>query len=87
MTPKEAHSKVDHAIRTKKLFRPEKCQACGEKPIKTYKDNWKQKIIEVPYKNPAIIAHHADYNKPLDVIWLCRRCHSKIHKLFVSENV
>lgn len=25
-------------------------------------------------------AHHPDYSKPLAVVFLCRRCHTRLHK-------
>jgi hypothetical protein len=32
--------------------------------------------------NDHVHAHHSDYSKPLDVKWLCARCHHRMHAAF-----
>ena len=42
------------------------------------------KILKLPCKicsSKKSEMHHIDYNKPLIIIWLCRRCHLLHHKL------
>lgn len=62
-----ATHQVHRALKEGRLVRPDKCETCGE--AKMYKDG-----------RPGIHAHHPDYNKPLDVMWLCRKCHFQWHK-------
>ena len=54
-----AHEKLQYALDTGKVIRPNKCSMCGVECIPQ--------------------GHHYDYSKPLDVIWLCAKCHSRIH--------
>lgn len=63
MTPDAARRKANHAIRSGVLVRPVECGRCGTTPAPTSDGR------------AAIQAHHHDYNKPLEVEWLCAKCH------------
>ena len=56
---------------------PEKMSAI----VKANKEIKEIRNCEICGDEINIIKHHFDYSKPLDVTFLCRKCHSKIHKL------
>ena len=39
----------------------------------------RKKICEICKIDKSYEAHHHDYSKPLEVIWLCRTCHYELH--------
>ena len=36
--------------------------------------------------NAKLDAHHCDYDKPLDIIWMCHKCHSDWHLHNIAIN-
>lgn len=40
---------------------------------------------EICFSNSNIHGHHEDYNKPLEVLWVCAKCHKGIHKKIRAE--
>jgi hypothetical protein len=63
-----AHDITENAIEKGLLVRPDRCQECGGDG-RAFRDG----------RHP-IQAHHCDYNKPLEVMWLCQPCHHDWHR-------
>lgn len=61
-----AHNLVEKALEKGILTRKSKCETC--KDTGCFKDG-----------RSKIQAHHDDYNKPLEIRWLCQKCHHLWH--------
>ncbi|WP_448120505.1 hypothetical protein [Pseudomonas veronii] len=59
-----AHGKVRDAILSGNLVRPSICEKCGDEPG-----------AGVDGRSLIQGHHHKGYDRPLDVEWLCARCH------------
>lgn len=63
-----AYGKVNYAVKTGKLKKPRRCQSCHRRP--TPRIDGRSRLQ----------AHHKDYRKPLDVLWLCSYCHGALRR-------
>ena len=43
----------------------------------------KSSICFICGDNTLLHGHHQDYSRPLDVVWLCAKCHQYIHRLLI----
>ena len=62
-----AQNLLEEAIEKGIVKRRDVCEKCG--CTQKFKDG-----------RSGIQAHHCDYNKPYDVMWLCQKCHHEWHK-------
>lgn len=62
-----AQNLLEKAIERGEVERKTQCESCGDSG--TMSDG-----------RSKIHAHHCDYNFPLDVLWLCQKCHHEWHK-------
>ena len=69
-----AQNVLEKAIQKGIVERKYTCEICGASY--EFKDG-----------RTAIQAHHCDYNKPLDVMWLCQKCHHEWHKKYKAKEV
>ena len=56
------HKEFAKAMRCKILAKPAICEYCGKKPK----------------YGMDLVGHHYNYSLPLDVIWLCKKCHGNV---------
>lgn len=78
----EKYDKIFHG--TRKRYRKNHSEKCKAHNIVDYAISTGKLIrptkCERCNKDCKPQAHHYDYSKPLDVIWLCTSCHSEVHK-------
>ena len=63
----KAQNLLEKAMEKGVVQRQTHCQECGS--TGEFKDG-----------RTMIQAHHTDYSKPLEVMWLCQKCHHQWHK-------
>lgn len=69
-----AQNILEEAIEKGLVQRKNVCECCGREAV--MKDG-----------RTGIQAHHPDYNRPLDVMWLCQKCHHEWHKNHKAKEV
>ena len=73
----EAHR--EHAAQYRQQY-PERIQACNLVNNSLRNGRLSRQFCEVCGTFQNVEAHHKDYSKPLDIDWLCSKCHALYHR-------
>src|SRR5258708_33826544 len=66
-----ARKLLNEAVARGRIIRPSMCSRCGGSGVGD--------------RMAAIEGHHCDYAKPLEVVWLCSKCHKAAHDVTPSN--
>lgn len=47
----------------------------------------KPTYCQLCHKRDTLLGHHCDYEQPLNVYWVCRHCHNRLHQIPVLYHV
>ncbi len=92
--PKQRYCKACHAAYTREWRKTHALSAEQRRKAECrWRANALQKLGELvpqPCRTcgaSKVEKHHPDYSKPLNVIWLCRPCHLRLHREMQCEPV
>lgn len=71
---------VSNRRKYKELTPEQKLKANARSYAKVYLSRGKiEKGLCITCGDSNVEMHHSDYNKPIDITWLCRKCHLNHH--------
>jgi DNA invertase Pin-like site-specific DNA recombinase len=77
---KECKTSVSKVFRVMEFYKKIVARSVYREAIK-YGELVRPSFCSVCSKECLVDGHHPDYDKPLDVVWVCKRCHAEIHAI------
>lgn len=73
--------KIYESIKAYRKKNPKKYKAHGKVAYEVKMGNLIPEPCEICFSTHDLHAHHDDYDKPLNIRWLCSKCHNDWHRI------